>query len=313
LSNEEAAMKAVRIHEFGGPEVMHLEDLPTPDIGPDEILIEVHAGSVNPVDYKIRNGGYLDEKKLPITLGRDIAGEVGRCGAQVTGFKNGDPVYAMLPPQSGGFAECVSVPAEVCAKKPERLNWVQAAAVPLAALTAWQGIFDHGRLGHGQTLLVHGASGGVGHFAVQFAVCRGAHVIGTCRGEDGDFVRQLGAETVVDYQREDFRDLARDIDVIFDLIGGETRSRSWDLLREGGTLVSTVGQPDHAKADEHRARGVSYMTQPSGAQLSEIGRLIDEGHVRPYIDRVYPLTASADAERHLENDHVRGKVVLAVG
>ncbi|HET9161000.1 MAG TPA: NADP-dependent oxidoreductase [Caulobacteraceae bacterium] len=311
--SKEAAMKAVRIHEFGGPEVIHLEDLPTPNIGPTDILVEVHAGSVNPVDYKIRNGGYVDEKKLPITLGRDIAGEVGACGAQVTAFKKGDAVYAMLPPQTGGFAECVSAPAEVCAKKPERLNWVQAAATPLAALTAWQGLFDHGRLNHGQRILVHGASGGVGHFAVQFAVCRGAHVIATCRSDDRDFVRQLGAEAVVDYQHEDFASVAHDIDLVFDLIGGETRERSWAVLREGGTLVSTVGEPDQARAAQKKARGVGYLAQPSGAQLTEIGRLIDEGHVRPYIDRVYPMAASAEAERHLENDHVRGKVVLAVG
>ena len=306
-------MKAVRIHEFGGPEVIRIEEAPTPNLGPGDILVEVHAASVNPVDYKIRNGGYVGEDKLPLTLGRDISGEVGRVGAEVTAFKKGDAVYAMLPPERGAFAQCVAVPAQDCAARPQRLNWVQAAAVPLAALTAWQGIFDHGRLSHGQRILVHGASGGVGHFAVQFAAARGAQVVATCRGEDRDFVRQLGAETVVDYQHEDFSQFARDIDVVFDPVGGETRDRSWTVLRAGGTLVSTVGKPDQAKAAELKVRGVGYMAQPSGAQLAEIGRLIDEGHVRPYVDRVYPMEASAEAERHLEEDHVRGKLVLAVG
>ena len=220
-------MKAVRIHEFGGPEVMHLEDLPTPDPGFGEILVEIHASSVNPVDYKIRNGVYLGADKLPLTLGRDIAGEVCHCGPGVTRFRGGEAIYAMLPPERGGFAECVSVPTEVCAVKPARLDWIQAAAVPLAALTAWQGLFDHGGLAASQRVLIHGASGGVGHFAVQFAVARGARVIATCRGEDSDFVHHLGAETVVDYRAEDFRQQASDMDLVFDLVGGETRERSW--------------------------------------------------------------------------------------
>jgi NADPH:quinone reductase-like Zn-dependent oxidoreductase len=306
-------MRAVRIHEFGGPEVLRIEDAPTPNVGPGDILVEVHAASVNPVDYKIRNGDYVGEDRLPMTLGRDIAGEVGKVGAGVVGFAKGDAIFAMLPTDMGAFAECVALPAEDCARRPGRLNWVQAAAVPLAALTAWQGIFDHGRLTHGQTILVHGASGGVGHFAVQFAVARGAHVIATCRGEDRDFVRQLGAQTVVDYRTQDFRDYAKAVDVVFDVTGGETREKSWSTLREGGTLVSTVGEPDQDKARQFKVRGVGYMAQPSGAQLAEIARLIDEGHVRPYVDRVYPMEASAEAERHLEEDHVRGKVVLAVG
>jgi NADPH:quinone reductase-like Zn-dependent oxidoreductase len=306
-------MKAVRIHEFGGPEVMHLEDLPTPDPGPGEILVEVHASSVNPVDYKIRNGGYLGADKLPLTLGRDIAGEVCHCGPGVSRFKCGDAVYAMLPPGRGGFAECVNVSAEVCALRPRRLNWVQAAAVPLAALTAWQGLFDHGGLAAGQRVLIHGASGGVGHFAVQFAATRGARVIATCRGEDKDFVRQLGADTVVDYHAEDFRQQAKDLDLVFDLVGGETRERSWETLREGGIIVSTVGQPDQLKAAQMKVRGAGYMAQPNGRQLAVIAQLIDEGHVRPYVDRTYPMAASADAERRLEQEHVRGKLVLVVG
>jgi NADPH:quinone reductase-like Zn-dependent oxidoreductase len=272
----------------------------------------VHASSVNPVDYKIRKGAYVKEDRLPITLGRDIAGVVTRCGAAVEEFEVGDPVYALLPHEQGAFAEFVTIPAEVCARKPVRLDFNQAAAVPLAALTAWQGLFNQGGLQEGQSVLIHGASGGVGHFAVQFAVARGATVIATCTGEDREFVRSLGATTVVDYKTEDFRDAVRTVDLVFDLVGGETQMRSWDVVREGGVLVSTVGEPDRAKATERKAMGLTYMAEPDGAQLGEIARLIDSGRVTPHIDRVFPLEASAEAERRLEQEHVRGKLVLQV-
>lgn len=272
----------------------------------------MHASSVNPVDYKIRNGGYMPEDRLPITLGRDIAGVVSRCGPDVETYRPGDAIYALLPAGAGGYAEFATIPADVCARKPVRLDFVQAAAVPLAALTAWQGLFSQGGLQPGQSVLIHGASGGVGHFAVQFAAVRGATVIATCRGEDRAFVRGLGATTVVDYKTQDFRDAMRRVDLVLDLVGGEARDRSWDVLRDGGLLVSTLGEPDQAKAVEHNAMGLGYLTEPNGAQLAEITRLIDDGRVMPHIDQVFPLDHSGDAERRLEEEHVRGKVVLQV-
>ena len=305
-------MKGVRIHDFGGPEVQRVEELPMPQEKAGEVLIRVHASSVNPVDYKMRNGGYLPADRLPLTLGRDIAGVVTRCAADVTAFQPGDAVYAMLPPDEGAFAESVAAPASVCARKPERLDFVQAAAVPLAALTAWQGLFTQGSLQPGQSVLIHGAAGGVGHFAVQFAADRGASVIATCSGEDRDFVKSLGAMTVVDYKNEDFRDAVQVVDLVFDLVGDETQDRSWSVLKPGGILVSTLGQPDPAKAAAHGAMGLGYMAEPSGPQLAEIARLIDAGAVTPHIDGVFPLEGSAEAEQRLERDHVRGKLVLQV-
>jgi NADPH:quinone reductase-like Zn-dependent oxidoreductase len=305
-------MKAVRIHEFGGPEVLKVEDVPTPEPGEGEVLVQVHASSVNPLDYKIRSGAYLGEDRLPIAMGRDIAGLVIYCGPGVQAFEPGDAVYALLPEDRGGYAEYVAIGADIGARMPAKLDYVQAAAVPLAALTAWQGLFDHGGLKQGQTVLIHGAGGGVGHFAVQFARARGARVIATCRGEDRDFVRHLGASTVVDYQHERFEDVAHDVDLVLDLVGGETQDRSWSVLKEGGVLVSTLAPPDQAKAAEHKARGLSFKHQPNGPQLAEITRLIDAGQVLPNIDRVFPLAQSAAAEDRLEHEHVRGKIVLSL-
>lgn len=305
-------MKAVRIHEFGGPEALRVEDLPKPQPAADEVLIQVLGASINPVDYKIRNGGYLPKDALPITLGRDVAGLVEAVGSEVRGLRQGDAVYAMLDRSHGGYAEYVAEKTVNCAKKPERLDFIQAAAVPLAGLTAWQGLFDYGGLQRGQRVLIHGAAGGVGHFAVQFARARGAHVIATCSGQDAEFVRSLGAEEVIDYHSERFEDRVREIDLVYDLVDGDTQDRSWAVLKDGGTMVSTLKEPDKAKAQARHARSCHYMAQPNGPQLAEIARLIDAGEVKPNVARVLPLAQAAEAERELEKEHIRGKVVLEV-
>lgn len=305
-------MKAVRIHNFGGPETLKVEDLPMPQPGHGEVRIRVLGASVNPVDYKMRNGGYLPREALPVTLGRDVAGVIDAEGPGVEGLLVGDAVFAMLDRDHGGYVEYVNQPAANCAPKPARLDFVQAAAVPLAGLTAWQGLFDHGGLEAGQRVLIHGAAGGVGHFAVQFARTRGATVIATCSGRDGDFVESLGASEAIDYHKERFEDRVQDVDLVFDLIGGETQERSWAVLKTGGVLVSTLKEPDQAKAAVKHARGLHYMAHPDGRQLAEIGRLIDAGQVVPRIDRVFPLDEAAEAEAALEHDHVRGKIVLEV-
>ncbi|CDX22238.1 Alcohol dehydrogenase zinc-binding domain protein [Mesorhizobium sp. ORS 3324] len=305
-------MQSVRIHAFGGPEVLRLETEPTPEPEPEEILVRVHAASVNPVDYKIRNGGYDAQDRLPLTLGRDFSGVVERCGAKVDAFKPGDAVYALLTPDRGGYAEFVAVKARDCAAKPKSLDHVHAAAVPLAALTAWQGIFDNASLSAGQRILIHGAAGGVGHFAVQFAKANGATVYATCSGSDIDFVRSLGAEVAIDYKNQRFEDKVRDVDVVYDLVAGDTQERSWSVLKEGGIIVSTLQQPSKEKAAERNARGAHYMTKPNGGQLAEIGQLIDAGAVRVEVGKVFPLRQAADAERALEEGHVRGKLVLKV-
>lgn len=307
-------MKAVRIHEFGGVDVLKLEDLPKPVPGPGEVSIEVKAASVNPVDYKIREGRYppVTADTLPVTLGRDVAGVVDALGEGVTTFQAGDAVFAMLPPDRGGYAEWVLAPAEVCARKPAVLDMAQAASVPLAALTAWQGLFTHGGLNQGQRVLIHGASGGVGSFAVQFAKIKGAEVFATASADARGYVQSLGADRVIDYHAERFEEIVHGADLVYDLIGGETQDRSWPVLKRGGTLVSTVGQPDERKAAAAGASGKRYTAQPDGGQLRQIAALIDAGRVKVAIDAVYALDDAAEAERHLEDDHVVGKVVLKV-
>lgn len=307
-------MKAVRIHEFGGAEVLKLEELPRPQPGAGEVLIEVRAASVNPVDYKIREGRYpaVKAEQLPIILGRDVAGVVAEVGQGVTRFAKGDPVFAMLPPDRGGYAEWVTAPASVCAPKPASLDMIQAASVPLAALTAWQGLFTHGGLSSGQRVLIHGASGGVGPFAVQFARVKGAEIYATASGDNRAFVESLGATRAIDYRHERFEDIVRDVDLVYDMIGGETEARSWQVLKRGGTLISTVHEPDAAKAAKAGVKASRYTAQPDGGQLAEIGRLIDDGAVKAAVEKVFPLAEAAAAERHLQADHVTGKVVLDV-
>ena len=305
-------MKAMRIHSFGGPDVMRLEDMPIPEPQNDELLLRVYAASVNPVDYKTREGKFppVNQDKLPMTLGRDVSGVVEKCGSSVQSFFQGDEVYALLAPDRGAFAEYVVVKLSEAALKPERLSHTEAAAVPLAALTAWQGLFDHGHLSAGQRVLIHGGAGGVGHFAIQFAKARGAEVLTTVAGDDSNFVRELGADKVIDYQTQRFEDEAKDIDVVFDLIGGETQARSWTLLKHGGTLVSTLGQPPREMAEQHNVRGVGYMAQPNADQLAEIARLIDAGKVHPVIEATFPLADASQAEQRQEDGHVHGKIVL---
>jgi NADPH:quinone reductase-like Zn-dependent oxidoreductase len=313
-------MKAIRIHSFGGPEVLRLDDIPVPKPSAGEVLIRIRGASVNPVDYKIRQGGYpkVTAKQLPVTLGRDICGVIDAdfvgdtVNPAVGRLSKGDSIYALLDWTLGGYAEYVALPAALCAPKPKSLSTLESSAVPLAALTAWQGIFDNGGLESEQKILVHAGAGGVGHFAIQFAKARGAYVFATAAAENIDFVRKLGADVVIDYKAQRFEDAAKDLDVVFDLIGGETRERSWQTLRRGGILVSTLGQPDEAKANQHGVRAKGYMAQPNTGQLIEIGQLIDSKKVRPTVTRSFPLEAAREAQIYLEKSHPRGKVVLAV-
>lgn len=305
-------MRAVRIHQFGGPEVMQVEDIATPEPGPGEILVRIAAASANPVDYKIRNGGYIPDDQLPVTLGRDLAGVVERCGVDVTAFSPGEEVYAMLPRDRGAFADYAAFDCQAAARRPASLDMPTAAAVPLAGLTAWQGLFDHGRLTEGETVLIHGGSGGVGHFAVQFAKAHGARVIATASADAQQLLRDIGADVTVDYKAQRFEDAAQDVDLVYDLIGGETQDRSFAVLKRGGRLVSTVGEPDKAKAQAAGVEASRYMAQPSRQQLAQIAGLIDSGKVKVLIDHLYPLEQAAEAERRLEQDHPHGKIVLTV-
>ncbi|HWK49576.1 MAG TPA: NADP-dependent oxidoreductase [Steroidobacter sp.] len=306
-----ATMQAIRIHSFGGPEVLELDEVPRPEPERDEVLVRIKAASVNPVDYKIRSGGFAKPEQLPMVLGQDMSGTIARCGTQVQDWETGDDVFAMLPSSRHAYAEYVTIKASDAVPKPQTVDHEHAAAVPLAALTAWQGLFDQGDLQRGQHVLIHGGAGGVGHFAVQFAKVAGATVTATGSNADQEFLRELGADQVIDYKSERFEDQVRDVDLVFDLIGGETQDRSWAVLKPGGTLVSTLGQPAKEKAQARKASGKGYRAQPDPEQLAEIAQLIDDGKVRVYVQAVYPMRDAAEAQAHLEHDHAQGKTVLS--
>jgi NADPH:quinone reductase-like Zn-dependent oxidoreductase len=307
-------MRAIRIHQFGGPEVLALEQLAVPVPQDDEILVRIAAASINPVDYKTREGKFppVGKDKLPITMGRDLAGIVEKCGSAVTGVSAGDAVFALLGTDRGAYAQFVTVRQSQFAPQPKNLDAIHAAAVPLAALTAWQGMFVHGGLKAGQRVLIHGGAGGVGHLAIQLAKARGAFVATTASKDDLDFVREIGADQAIDYKNQKFEDEVKDIDLVYDLIGGETQARSFAVLRNGGALVSTLKEPDKDKAKEKNLRTAHYMAEPNAAQLAEIGDLIEAGKVKPVIQATFPLDDAAKAQTLLEGSHVRGKVVLTV-
>ena len=306
-------MRTIRIHSFGDTGVLAIEDIPRPKPKDDEVLIRVHAASVNPVDYKIRSGSYTrGEVELPATLGRDVAGNIAETGRAVLGFDIGESVFAFLGAHSGGYAEYAIAEINEVAPKPVTLDFVTAAAVPLAALTAWQGLFDHGELTTREQVLIHGAAGGVGHFAVQFAKARGATVFATARKEDRDLLKRLGCDHVIDYQTEWFEDHVHDIDLVLDLVGGDTQDRSWNVLRKGGRLISSLQQPSAEKARRHQAEGKFFMAKPKTEQLRTIAQLIDKGRVVVQVDTALPLDHVREAHERLENKHTQGKIVLTV-
>ncbi len=308
-------MKAVVIHSYGGRDVLISEDVPVPEIADDEVLIKVHAAGVNPVDWKVR-AGYLKEMisyEFPLILGWDVSGTVEKSGSTVTRLSVGDEVYALADiSRNGAYAEFIAVKADHVAFKPDSLDHVHAASVPLAALTAWQSIFGSADLSEGQKILIHAAAGGVGSFAVQLARWKGAHVLGTASARNREFLLGLGAEEVIDYTATPFEDMAVDVDVVLDTMGGETRERSWKTLRRGGVLVSILGPPDENKAAEFGVRGVGVFVQPDAGQLAVIAELIDNGHIKPVVTEVLPIADVAKAHEMSETEHVRGKIVLEV-
>ncbi len=306
--------KTIRLHHFGGKEVLRTDEVETsqPDAG--QVMIAVRAASVNPVDFKIRSGKYpaVRDDRLPYTLGRDISGVVEKCGAQASRFKVGDEVFGMVGICGGGYSERVVVDETALAAKPSNLDHVHAAAIPLAGQTAWQGLFRHGGLTAGQSVLIHGGSGGVGHFAIQFAKAGGARVFTTVSTENLKFARSLGADVAIDYKKQRFEEEVSDLDMVFDLIDGDTRERSWKLLRKGGALVSTLTPPSQEKAEQFGVRALRYTVQANGEELAKIARLVEDGKVKPHIQKVFPLSAAADALASVERGHSVGKVVLAV-
>lgn len=307
--------RAFRIHAFGGPEVISLDtiELPDPaDLQPGDAIVRVEAASINPIDYKIRRGDYpaVRQDRFPYPLGRDLSGVIEHIHGAGCGIAVGDPIYAMLSIDRGTFAERVVVKVGEAAARPMTLTAVQAAALPVAGLTAWQGLFDQGRLCAGQTVLIHAAAGGVGHLAVQFAKAQGAQVIATASGEGIDLVRELGADQVIDYKRQRFEDVVRDVDLVFDLLGGETQTRSWEVIREGGALISTLQEPSEEEASRRKIRAASFTAHPSVAHLCQIRDWVDAGKVRVVVQQVYGFMDAVRAQRAMEAGRVNGKLVL---
>ena len=254
-------MKAIRIHNYGGPEVLQYEDAPRPKPQAGEVLIRVHAAGVNPIDWKVREGHMKDfwPHKFPLILGWDLSGVVEKLGRGVSRFKKGDEVYSLPDPtRNGAYADYIVVRESELALKPNSLHHIRAAAVPLAALTAWQSLFDTAQLQPGQRVLIHAGSGGVGHFAVQLAKWKGAYVFATASTKNQDLLRELGVDEPIDYTQQRFENVVRDIDIVLDTLGGETQERSWSVLKKGGVLVSLVQPPSEEKAERTRRPGCDH-------------------------------------------------------
>ncbi len=313
--NKTYYMKAIRIHEFGGPEVLKYEDAPVPKPANDEVLIKIYASGVNPVDWKIRAGQAQGKFPVhfPLIPGWDVSGEIEEVGNDILNFKKGDEVYSRPDPtRNGTYAEYVAVKASQVNSKPQSLGHDKAAAVPLAGLTAWQGLFEHGKLQAGQKVLIHAAAGGVGTFAVQFAKWKGAYVIGTASEENIDFLYGLGADEVIDYKTEKFENKVKDACLVFDLIGGDTQKRSLLVIKEGGRLVTTVKPENQEAAKEKNIQVIGYLAQSLPADLQQISDLIDSGKIKPIVTEILPLKDAAEAQRQIESHHTRGKIVLKV-
>jgi len=308
-------MKAVRIKRYGNEEVVELAEVERPTPGENQLLVKVQAAAVNPVDWKIRDGlGEMFGLKLPLILGCEVAGTVEAVGGpSPTGIKDfvaGDEVYGYLGAYSGGYAEYVAAPAGEFVLKPKQIDFDTAASVPVAALTAWQGIFDQGELASGQRVLITGASGAVGSMAVQLAKSKGAYVIGTGSGRNEQFVRKLGADEFIDYKKAKFEDKVSGADVVFDTVGGDTQERAFQTLKRGGILVSTVNPPSAEKAKEFGVTVAMVMVTPKTDQLAEINRLLESEKLKVRVATVLPLAEVKKAHQLSASGHADGKIIL---
>lgn len=313
-----AQMKAVQIHTFGDIDTLVYEDTTRPEAQAGEVLVRVRAAGVNQVDWKTRRGpgvtGFKGEQPFPYILGWDLSGEVVALGEGVTQFALGDAVYGMVrfPQEGKAYAEYVAAPVSDIALKPQRLSHQEAAAVPLAAVTAWQAIFDTAHLQSGQTILIHGAAGGVGHLAVQLAKWKGAKVIATTSARNAEFVRDLGADTVIDYTTQPFEDAVHDVDVVLNTVSDDIVKRSFQVIKSGGFLVSIAGHPDPEIGRSHGVQSAQIMVHTQGEQMAELTRLFDAGSLKVHVDAVFPLREAGQAHKLSEGGHVRGKIVLDV-
>jgi NADPH:quinone reductase-like Zn-dependent oxidoreductase len=310
-----ATMRAVRMHSYGGPEVLRYEEITRPRAGAGEILIKVHAAGVNPVDWKIREG-YLKtmaNHTLPLIPGWDFSGIVDSVGPGAERFEEGDEVFGrgdLL--RNGAYAEYLVMREVDVEYRPKSVDHIHAAVIPLASLTAWQSLFEAANLQSGQSVLIHAAAGGVGHLAVQIAKWAGAHVIGTASRNNRDFLLELGVDEVIDYQTTPFEDVVHNVDVVLDTMGGDIQKRSWKVLAKGGILVSIVSQPSQQEADLYGVRQSFVFVQNNATQLSEIAYLVDSGMLVPVVENVLPLSEADRAQELNKAGHTCGKIVLQI-
>ncbi|WJY28067.1 NADP-dependent oxidoreductase [Sporosarcina trichiuri] len=309
-------MKAIVIEQYGGSDQLIEKELPIPDINDNQVLIEMHATSINPIDWKVREGYMKDAMPFdfPLILGWDAAGVVSEVGSKVTQFKKGDKVFARPAMENGTYSEYVAVDEDLVALKPDSLSFEEAAAVPLAGLTAWQCVVDFGQVKKGDKVLIQAGSGGVGSYAIQIAKNFGATVYSTASSKNEAFLKELGVDEFIDYKTTDFTDVAKDVDLVVDTMGGDILEKSMDVVKKGGRLVSIAGEPDAEKAKEKGITAESLWLNPNGKQLAELGQLIEDGKVKPHIGHTYPLTEQGlrDAHDLSATHHAKGKIVITI-
>lgn len=310
-------MKAAQIVDYGGKDVLRVnDDVDKPVIAPDELLVEVHAAAANPFDYKVREG-YMKEfipLKLPATLGGDVSGIVAEVGGEVSGFEIGQEVYGMAGAASGqgSFAEFTNVKARQLAAKPANVDFEEAAALPLASLSAYQALVDHINLQPNQKILIHGGAGGIGSIAIQIAKNIGAYIATTAQASEFDYVKSLGADEAIDYTVQDFSELLKDYDAVFDTVGGETNAKSYKVLKNGGSFVSMVEGANEELVGQGDIQYVQQGTEATPERLKAITELVEAGKLKVNIDKVFALDEAAEALEHLKTGHPRGKVVIRV-
>jgi NADPH:quinone reductase-like Zn-dependent oxidoreductase len=310
-----ATMKAVVVNEYGGPEVLKYQDAPRPQPKEDEILVRVMAAAVNPVDSYVRQGMFakrgLDNR--PAIIGYDISGVVEKTGPKIAKFKKGDAVYCYLSVmRGGGYAEFAIAKESETAPKPKNINFEEAASVPLAATTAWQALIDMAKIDKGQTVLIHGGSGGVGSLAIQIAKARGAKVIATASTAHQDLLKQLGVDQAVDYTKQKFEDMVKDVDVVLNCVRADALARSYSVVKKGGIIVSITDEPDQTECAKHGIRGSRLGAHPDAKVLEELTKLIEAGKMKPIISQTLPLADANKAHQQIETHHTLGKIVLKV-
>jgi len=305
-------MKAAQINKYGSSEVVEINNnAPKPAVLPGQLLVEVYAAGVNPIDWKIREG-YIP-LKFPATLGGDFSGVVADVGEDVSGFKKGLEVYgyaSILGGGSGSFAEFVSVDAKAMALKPKNITHVEAGALPLTGVSAWQSLVDHMGLTGGKKILIHGGAGGIGSIAIQLARHLGAFVATTVSAKDMQYVQGLGADEAIDYKNQKFEDILHNYDAVFDTVGGETYVRSFKVLRKGGIIVSMLEQPPSDLIKQYGVNAIGQLTQVNSERLSKLAELVDKRAIKVYIEKTFPLEQAGEALAYLQSGHPRGKVVL---